>query len=164
MSWNLNVPSAGGDWETAPSGLHQATCVDVVDRGEVQTEWGMKRKARIVWLISAKDSQGRHMMVSKNVTPSLHKKAALRQLIEQWLGRKLADGEGIDLESLVGKSCMILVQQQEGTDGKLWANIAAIMPAQPGQAPILAENYTRVKDRDPQSVSREPGADEDVPF
>src|SRR3972149_6942366 len=39
------------DWTPAPEGLHQAVCVDVIDLGMVQTQWGEKHKVRLVWQI-----------------------------------------------------------------------------------------------------------------
>lgn len=37
------------DFEPCPEGLHQAVCVDVIDRGVQPTKWGEKHQVTLVW-------------------------------------------------------------------------------------------------------------------
>ena len=39
----------GGQWENAPSGIHKATCCDLVDLGQQETEWGTKHQIEFVF-------------------------------------------------------------------------------------------------------------------
>lgn len=149
-----------------PEGLHQAVCVDVVDLGTMTTAWGEKPKVRIVWQVDDVDpATGRRYDVREMYTLSLSEKATLRKHLEAWRGRKFAPAElrGFDLEHLIGANCQIQVIHNITTEGRTFANVQAIVPANP-KAPKLAPlDYTRDVDR-PRSGAPPTSPEGEVPF
>lgn len=153
----------------APEGLFQGVCVDVVDLGELPTQWGPKPKVRIVWQIEEVDPEtDTRFQVMKQYTCSLNEKATLRKDLECWRGRKFTAEElgGFDLEKLIGANCQLQIIHALADDGRIFANIQAIIAS--GRGPkITAQDYTRHKDRAKaqgtggDSDSR---GDEDIPF
>ena len=58
----LYAKDSGVDFELHPEGQFNATCVDVIDLGELESFGSMKHFVRLVWLTSAKMDNGRPMM------------------------------------------------------------------------------------------------------
>src|SRR5262245_48984112 len=87
--------------QPAPEGLHQAVCVDVVDRGVQATPWGEKQQVELRWEIEEQNPDTeKPFLLSKRYTCSLSEKATLRAHLESWRGRKFTSEElqGFDLE------------------------------------------------------------------
>ena len=139
----------GGDFTPAPEGLHEAVCVDVVDLGMVESQWGTKPKVRIVWQIDARDEKGRRFQVVRQFTISLNEKSALRPFLEAWRGRKFTADEldGFDLEKLIGVGCQVQVVHDISAQGKTWANVQAVVPLSKSAVKMAPEDYVRVCDR-----------------
>lgn len=159
-------------FEPAPEGLHAAVCVDVWEpwTEERREDWGggLVDKTRIVWLIDVENpNTGKLFEVSQIYTLSLHEKSNLCKHLESWRGKKFTDGEklGFDIEKLIGVNCQLQVIHRI-TDSGTYANVQTIVPAAKGGPRLLVpEGYVRKKDRDPQTFSAEPPADNDeVPF
>ena len=133
-----------------PEGLHHAVCCDVVDLGEVDTHFGRKYRVRLAWQIDELDpeSNTRHDVI-KSYTNSLHRRANLRADLESWRGQKFTEAEAraFDLETLLGKNCMIHVVHETSDAGDIYANVRAIMPTPQGTALLVPLDYTRAKDR-----------------
>lgn len=136
-------------YETAPEGLHQAVCVDVVDLGDITTEYGTKHKVELRWQIEALNAKGYRFEVRKRYTLSLHERARLRQELQTWRGRKFTEEElrGFDLEKLLGVNCQLQIVHNITDDGRTFANVQAIVPHNAKVPKIAPENYTRQKDR-----------------
>lgn len=137
------------DFQPAPAGLHRAVCVDVVDLGMQETQWGEKHKVRVVWQIEEAMENGRLFSVGQRYTASLHQKSKLRQDLESWRGRPFTAEElrGFDLEKLIGANAQLNVVHNTN-DGRTFANVATIVPAAKGAPKLEADgSYTRVKDR-----------------
>lgn len=157
------------DFTPAPEGLHQAVCVDVVDQGLKDSQWGEKHKVDIRWQIDQPnpDNQGKPFMVIKRYTLSLSEKANLRQDLEAWRGRRFSkeELEGFDLEMLIGVNCQVQIIHNLGDNGKKWANVQAVVPLGKGMAKIQAQDYIRVIDRDNgNGQGAAVQADDEVPF
>jgi hypothetical protein len=138
------------EFTPAPEGLHQAVCVDVVDLGLVEGPWGAKPKVRIVWQLDQTNPEtGKRFVVSQQYTLSLNEKATLRHHLEAWRGRKFSAQElqGFDLEKLLGVNGQVQVVHALSDDGRIWANVQAIVPLGKGMTKMRAEDYTRLKDR-----------------
>lgn len=156
----------------APEGLHQAVCVDVHDLGMQQTPWGEKHKVLLVWQLDAVDEETeRRFQVRKTYTLSLSEKANLRRDLECWRGRKFTQDElqGFDLEKLLSANCQLQVVHNLSDDGKVFANVQALVPFNAKLGPKIAPaGYTRLKDRATQQGNgqSEPEAegDDSVPF
>lgn len=156
------------DWTPAPEGLHQGVCVDVVDLGLVQTQWGEKHKVRIIWQLEHEnpDTQKR-FEVRRDFGLSLSEKSHLRPTLEAWRGRKFTKEEldGFDLEKLLGANCQVQVVHNITEDGNTYANIQAIVPLGKGMVKLSPMEYVRVKDRPEAKGTGESAHDDtDIPF
>lgn len=135
----------------APTGTHAAVCVDVQNLGLVATAYGAKHKVRLVWQLESIDpDHGRRVEVARLYTLSLHERAALRQDLERWRGRKFTDAElntGFDLERLLGINCQVLVSHDLGDNGTIYANVDSVLPPVKGAGPLAPLDFVRLKDR-----------------
>jgi hypothetical protein len=172
------------EYTPAPEGLHQAVCVDVVDLGMQDTQWGPKQKCRIYWQIEEIDTEtGKRFPVAKQYTVSLHEKATLRKDLQTWRGRKFTEQEleGFDLENLIGVNCQVQVVHNLADDGRVFANVQAVVPIGKNMTKIRAsEDFVRKKDRPAQEEPKkapqkpsdpageaghpDPAYDDSVPF
>lgn len=134
-----------------PASLHQATCVDVVDLGEVDTDFGRKFRIRLAWQIADVDtSTGERFTVVKTYTNSLHKRANLRADLESWRGKQFSEVEAktFDLDTLLGANCLLqVVHKTSEHTGDIYANVAVILPLQVGTPKLTPDRYTRAQDR-----------------
>lgn len=135
----------------AAPGTHAAVCVDVQNLGLVATAYGAKHKVRLVWQLDTLDPDaGRRVEVARLYTLSLHERAALRQDLERWRGKKFTDAEldtGFDLEKLLGVNCQLEVSHDLGDNGTTYANVDRVLPAVPGRPRLVALDFVRLKDR-----------------
>lgn len=154
----------------APEGLHAAICCDVIDLGLVESNFGVKPTVKIVWQLEEMNEAGKPYLVSARYTLSLHEKSKLRQHLETWRGRKFTAAElkGFDLEKLVGVNCQVQVIHRPADDGRVWANVAAVIPKAKHAVPLVVIDYVREKDRKSDApagngahVERD---DDDIPF
>lgn len=156
----------------APEGLHQAVCVDVHDLGMVKTAWGDKAKVLLIWQLDALDETGRRFQIRQQYTLSLSEKANLRRDLECWRGRKFTDEElqGFDLEKLLGANCQLQVVHNLSDEGRVFANVQAIVPSHAKLGPKLqSQDYVRLKDRakaqgNGHAEAAVPLTHEDIPF
>ncbi len=164
----------GSNFEPAPAGPTAAVCIDLVDLGMREGQYGLRRKLKIVWSLEKRmkapdrKSLGKPYIAQKVYGWSLHPKSLLRQDIEAWTGKKLTEKqirEGVDLEKLIGRAAFLSIQHNE-RDGAVFANVVAIMPLPDGMhAPLPDPDYVRVKDRSngSQAPSREDAPDDAPP-
>jgi hypothetical protein len=166
------MPRAKGmtdEYELAPQGVHPAVCADVVELGMQDTPWGPKNKIRLVWQIAELDTKGKRHTVVKKYTLSLHKKANLSLDLESWRGKtftKEEQDEGFEVNDIVGATCLLNVQHNLGTEGRMYANVVAIMPLSKGMEKLeISPDFVRRKDRtdQPQQGGHAPSADEVFP-
>jgi hypothetical protein len=157
----------------APEGLHAAVCVDVIERPAVETPWGVKDRVEIRWEIEPVNPEtGQPFQVRAWYTASLSEKAKLRAVLETWRGRKFTPAElkGFDLEKLVGVSCQVQVVHHVSDDGRMFANVQAVIKVAK-HTPVLrpSADYVREKDRASvrhvtQDVHPPDEPDDDIPF
>jgi hypothetical protein len=149
------IAKASSDGQTvqpAPEGTHQAVCVDVVDKGLLETTWqGVKKqqhKIDVAWQIGENRDDGKPFLVFKRYTLSLGEKANLRKDLESWRGKKFTREEeaGFDVEKLVGANCLLNILHNVSGD-RTYANVQAVAPLIKGMAKIAAREYVRVQDR-----------------
>lgn len=156
-------------YNPAPEGLHQAVCVDVIDRGIMDTKFGPKQQVDIRWQLDQVDEDSkRPFQVMKRYNPSLNEKANLRKDLESWRGKKFTKEEltGFDVEKLIGINCQLQIVHNLGDGSTVWANIQAIVPLGKGMVKIQPKDYVRDKDRDPVNgeAKAEEVAEDEVPF
>ena len=165
--------SEGGNFEPAPQGVHQAVCVDVIDKGILEVTYAgePKKQHKIVlsWQIDDTREDGKPFLVSKRYTLSLNEKATLRKDLESWRGRAFTRDEeaGFDVESVLGANCLLNIQHKTVGD-KTYANVVSIMPLVKGMDKMSAKQYVRVVDRTETEKTDGGGMpmpdDSDIPF
>lgn len=150
------IATAGSDSRTftpAPAGVHQAVCVDVIDKGLIESNFvdertGAKKvqhKIDIAWqLVNERRDDGKRFVVYKRYTLSLNEKATLRKDLESWRGRAFTRDEemGFDVETVIGANALVNVQHNVKGE-KTYANVASVMPLMRGMPKAAAENYQR---------------------
>ena len=145
----MSLIAQGKTYTPAPEGVHAAVCVDVVDKGWVETEWGGKHKCRIVWELSLKMDDGRPFTIGKTYSVSLHEKATLYKDLKAWRGKAFTADElrGFDIERVLGAPCQLVVTHEE-RDGVVYGNVTALMKADPKNILKPTGKYIRAKDRE----------------
>lgn len=177
------IATAGSDSGTftpAPAGVHQAVCVDVIDKGIVEVagfNGGPPKKKHMVsiaWQIAETRDDGKRFVIYRRYTLSLNEKASLRRDLESWRGKPFSREEemGFDVEKLIGANCLLNVQHKPAGD-KVYANVVSIMPLVKGMPKMTADGYARGEDTagngqsaDHDDPSPEPISitDDDIPF
>lgn len=138
--------NSGKDFEPVSEGVHAAVLADVVDKGVVQTAFGAKHKVQFVFLTDEADEDGRTKYVFASYTASLHEKASLRKAVKAIRGKDI-DGDSFDIESLIGSQVQLVIQHNEGSDGKVYGNIVSIMKPKAGVKVAIPADFTRRKDK-----------------
>jgi hypothetical protein len=143
------ILKGAGDFKPAPTGLHLGVCVDVVDKGDVETSYGTKPMVVLVWEIDKLMEDGKRFTVRRMYHATLHPKSSLHKDLADWRGRAFTSQElkSFDSDKLIGAACQLLVKHTE-RDGQVWADVSAIMKCQNGQRLAPSGNYVRVKDRE----------------
>jgi hypothetical protein len=175
------IATAGADsanFTPAPEGVHQAVCVDVIDKGMQPNKFkngALQRKIDIAWQIDERRDDGKRFVVYKRYTLSLNEKATLRHDLESWRGRKFTRDEemGFDVETVIGVNCLINVQHNSSGE-RTYANVVSVMPLVKGMPKIAADGYQRVTPEQaaaPESSHADvaefpdtPLTDDDIPF
>jgi hypothetical protein len=137
------IASAGDDKprELPDADLHNAVCAFVCDLGMYpDPRFGkVAHKVIIAWELEQKMADNRPFMLSKEYTLSLFEKSTLYKHLTSWKGASLTATElkGLDLETLIGKGCRVMVVHHVAQNGNTYANIDAVLPADK-KAPTLA--------------------------
>lgn len=177
------IATAGSDsasFTPAPEGVHQAVCVDVIDKGMVETKGfngappKKKHMVSIAWQIDELRDDGKRFLVYRRYTLSLNEKASLRKDLESWRGRKFTRDEemGFDVETVIGANCMLNIQHNQSGD-KVYANVVSVMPKHKSMPNLVADGYERERAEAEQASHGDPPlpadddqriTDDDIPF
>lgn len=166
MGMTAKEPKGGDNFEPIPKGVHQAICIGLFDLGTQHNPMFNKsaHKVMVMWefpdhrINIAKEGEPEEempMVLSKEYTLSLHKKANLRSDLEGWREREFTPEEldGFELKVLLGVNCMIQVFHKtkgEGEDARTYANVKSIMKLQKGTAKREPEHEPILFDLDEQ--------------
>lgn len=133
----------------APEGRHLAVCVDVVDLGMVQTQYGIKDMLRLVFQTEARSDEldGKRFMVSTRMNFTTNEKGRLYKTMKSWFGSRMPDLSRFDFEKLIGQNCELLIVHNPKGD-TVYANIETVLPPANGATKMVPEDYTRVQDRE----------------
>lgn len=133
-----------------PAGSHAARLYSIVDLGTQETnfqgEAKVQRKLRLTWEVPEEraefDGQDKPLAIGKEFTFSLHEKATLRKAVEGMLGRTLTDADArkLDIETLLGSTCLLSVVLGKGQDGQEYPKISGFGPLMKGMVVKPAEN------------------------
>ena len=153
----VNINS-GVDREPVSEGVHSVVLADVVDLGVLPTAFGDKHKVQFVYLTDEADEAGKTKYLFERFTASLHEKASLRKRVKQLLGGKEPDGSAFDLESLIGTQARVVVEHNEGNDGKVYANVASVMKPDPKVRVDIPSDFTRQQNKPGYQGPKKPNA------
>jgi len=140
-------------YEPPPEDTYPAVCVDVVDLGEIESQYAgetrLRHVVKLIWQIDYLREDGLRYELSRRFTLSLHEKAALRGFLERWRGKRFTAEElkGFDLERVLGVNGQLQVLHNTSIDGRVWANVETVTPATKGQERLTPTDYIREKDR-----------------
>lgn len=154
-------------YKPVPEGTFTARLYQVIYEGTVEDTYQGKPKntplVRMTWEIFSKEKRddGKNFSISQKYTFSYNEKANLRKAIQGMLGRSLLVGEVasknveelFDLETLVGKECMITIMHKTSeSTGNVRANVATV--AAPPEGLTVPEStyetlYFNVEEFDP---------------
>ena len=152
----------GSDFDPVPEGSHPAVCDMLVDLGLQETTGKfagkVQHKIYLRWQIPSlrlsyeKDGVAIEgpMTIGSRFTVSLHEKAALRKLLQQWRGRAFTADElkKFDVTSVVGKPCLISVSHTPRDGGGVYANVDTAIKLPAGVTPPELEGEALVYDSD----------------
>ena len=111
-------------YELMSEGLHNVTITRVEDLGLVETQYGVKEKARIYFTAQdQKDKAGEPVDVVMSVNQIISPKSTLGILLSD-LG--ITAGDEFDLNDIIGIKCQVVIKQKE-SDGKTYANIDSVL-------------------------------------
>lgn len=139
------------EFSTAPEGLWPAVCVDLVDKGQVTTQYGEQFRVQLRFELEETDPKSnKPYLVTREFNNSMHKESNMRKFIEAWRGRKFQtedEAYEFDLERLLTVNCQLSITHNI-SNGGTYANIVAIVgPAKNGIMLRPSKEYVRVKDR-----------------
>lgn len=129
-------------FEKPDAGLFLAVLADVVYLKDKPTNYGLKNKTRLVWILDAKDSEGNHYRVITEATSSYNEKARLYSLTKDILGAP--PPVPFDPDSMIGAVNQLVITREKSPDGtKEYANVKAILPARPDQKFAIPAGFVR---------------------
>lgn len=121
------------DFIPAPAGTHTARCVSVVSLGTqhspnfpdaFKVQIGFELPNECVTI----EGKQVPMILTKDYTCSLSKKANLRKHLDAWRGKPFSEDElkGWELMNILGAPCLLTVIHRTSAAGRTYADIAAI--------------------------------------
>lgn len=122
-------------------GVCQGVLAEVYDRGEVETQWGIKHKVRFIYEIPGELKEGTkqplNVSIDFNIPRFWGPKSDLYKHIQASLGRAFTAEEqrGVDSATLIGLNNLLTIQHNVSGD-RVYANIVGIMPLM-GNMPVL---------------------------
>lgn len=159
---SIIASESGGkrNFKPAPAGRQAGVCDQVVDLGVQDTDWGQKRQVYLRWQVPSarveleKDGEtiDAPSVIGSVFTLSLHPKATLRQILEDWRGRPFTKDElaGFDITTVINKPCYLhIAHKQSEHTGRTFAQVRAVFPFD-GDDPPLVEGKSVVYDADNQ--------------
>lgn len=154
----------GGDFAPHPEteGTVKAVIVDITPLKKRMTEFGEREEFRVVYETEVTDEEGRrHCLWSRGYTASLNPKANFRKDLKKMLGRELTEAEldEFDTEGLISMGVKLIVQHEEGKDGKTYAQISFLGPDKDKTTLKASGKYIRVKDRPDKDAAGGAGGD-----
>ncbi len=133
--WEMEVGAGGGDFEQCPPGNYPGNVVALIDVGHQQEtskdgERYLARKLVVAFKLAKKDSKGKPFIVAERYTWSMKDNSNFYGVVCGLTGRKFAQGEKFNPQSIAGMPCMVQMAGKEGKDKKgntkTYVNIAGV--------------------------------------
>ena len=138
------------EYPKCPAGIHNAVCVDIVDKGWVPVTYegktSIKPKVTVVFQTEDRNDYGLRHNAYLGLTVSTSKKGNMYKYFSSWIGDELLNGE-FNPESLVGRPATINVTHQPGQEGGVFVKVESVTPKHPKDDALEPEDYIRKKDR-----------------
>lgn len=143
----LYAKDDGKQFEKPREGTHQAVCYAVWDLGMQRDNFQGKEKIQhrimVAWELSQVittpgEYLGKRFVVTKEYTLAFNEKANLRKDIEGWFSKKFSKEqaeEGVDVERLVGKNCLLNITVVNG-----YSRVGAVAKVMPEMQRMVPEN------------------------
>lgn len=145
----MKIQANSSKFEACPEYTGRAVCVDVTPLRKQQSQYGERDVFKLVFEVDLQKEDGaRYAVWSRNFTPTLNEKSALRKFLRGWFGRDLTAAElgEFDTETLLGKPAQVVVVH-EHKENEVYANIAACTPDKSGNSLKPSGKFVRAKDR-----------------
>jgi hypothetical protein len=149
---SVQIDGGGKDFEQVTEMIQPGVLADIVDKGMVPNKFKPgteQHKCYFVWIVAETDTEDRNKRVFQSFTVSLNEKSSLRKFLGT-LGYKEFDPKvAFDLESLIGTKRMLVLSQEDGTDGgKPFIKITATMPLKKNQPGVdIPSDFVRRQDQ-----------------
>lgn len=122
----------------------KAVCVDIINLGKAQTNWGPKTKLKFVFETEEVKPNGYPRMANRTHNLSLYVKSRLRQDLDSWRGQPVTPTEmahGVAFDKLVGKACELEVLDATTAEGRAYLQIERVWKA--GKNPLAPSGSYR---------------------
>lgn len=126
--------SGGNDYANPTDGTKAARCIRIVDVGTQTVTWNKEeklvRKCMFTWETDELMDSGKPFCVQKEYTALVSDRSNLGQDISKWLNKPIADIEAeeeFELFDMLGKTCLITIQNKKGKNGKIYSNVEAVI-------------------------------------
>ncbi len=134
-------------YEIPDEGLYKAVLADIIDIGEVDTQFGKKHRVRFIYFLEDCDKDGKQFRLMQQLNASLHEKSGMYKVIRRLMGKEIGDVKSFDLDVLIGKQCQLDVQHTE-KEGETYANVMSVLANQKGQNVKVPADFVRSINRD----------------
>ena len=134
----LKVGVSGSNYKTLKSGQYNGKCIDVIypiikqykDDKPKQTVMFVFDTDHQRELADGTKGEGNDRLWSKNLSLTMAPKGHLKPFLEDWLDKKLGNGDEVTLESFVGMKAELLVKEVAKRNGDgTYAQIVGISPS-----------------------------------
>jgi hypothetical protein len=162
----LKVP---GDRELPKQTLHDGVIVDFIDLGVEEKDWGngleSKRLCQYVVELATHRTDGKHFNVrTKKFNATMGEKASLEKFAASVIGAPFTSEtrKAFKAKSLVGRSVQTFIKHNTGSNGKVYANMEAVVPG--GDFKGSGKYVRWVPKNDTKPAAPATVAEEQIPF
>ena len=124
-----------------------------IDLGDQQSKFGVKRQARIRWVLpETKNEKGEPFVIFQTIWNLSMRSEAFRDIVSALLPDESLKGRS--LRELVGKAARLAVEHNDDS-GQIYANVVSVKPLKPGtSAPVLEPSKLVYFSLDPAEFDR----------
>ena len=111
-----------------PEGLHRARLIEIVEVDSLRAEWS--DQFMCTFRTKVTDQNGEHVPVFYYVSQKLNALSNFGQMVKA-LGvniEELANGQELDTDDLLNRTCSIVVEHQDRGDGSVRAKVVSVLP------------------------------------
>ena len=144
-----------GNYKQIPAGTYLARCYRFVDMGTQTAVYDGETKSRhvvmIQWEVHGADENGEDLVthkgepltITKNYTASMNEASTLRKHLRAWRGRDFTPEEekGFKMENILGQWCMLTVEENPGSNGRMYTNVSSVSPVHATLKKNLPQGY-----------------------